>query len=183
MPDQATQVSPLFTCVCPLVTHMLVVWVPLLTLMCVTQFIVRTFPKVAFKTVTTFLFLIGESMSCFLSKARDDDPEAHVEQCDDVVYSNATLMRWVTMFACAQLVIFPFMTSNYTMRNLPRFDCEFREQAQIMFACSALGMAIFMFASGQDGGYSDGGFSSKRARGILDWSKCARLHTLTHLVC
>jgi len=31
-PDQATQVSPLFTCVCPLFTHMLAVWMPLLTL-------------------------------------------------------------------------------------------------------------------------------------------------------
>jgi len=30
-PDQAKQVSPSFTCVCPFFTHMLVVWMPLLT--------------------------------------------------------------------------------------------------------------------------------------------------------
>ena len=96
-----------------------------------------------------------------------------MKQCDDVVYSNHTLMTWVVVFAGVQLAIFPFMKSNYTMGNLLRFDYEFREQAQIVFASIALGMAIFIFASSQDGGYSDSGVSSERARNILAWSKCA----------
>jgi len=127
---------------------------------------------VVFNTVTTLLFLIGESMSCLVSRARDDEPDT-MKQCDDVVYSNHTLMTWVVVFAGVQLAIFPFMKSNYTMGNLLRFDYEFREQAQIVFASIALGVAIFIFASSQDGGYSDSGVSSERARNILAWSKCA----------
>jgi len=135
---------------------------------------------VVFNTVTTLLFLIGESMSCLVSKARDNETGT-MKQCDDVVISNATLMTWVVVFAGVQLFIFPFMKSNYTMGNLLRFDYEFREQAQITFASVALGMAIFLFASSQDGGYSDSGVSSRSARDALAWSKCARLNILCHI--
>jgi len=137
-----------------------------------TQFVFGTLPKVVLNTAISLLFLIGESMSCFVSKARDEDPEAHVEQCDDAVSSNESLMLWVTMFAFVQLTIFPYVTTNYTMANLLRFDFAFREQAQLIFAGVALGMAIFVFASSQDDGYSDSGFSSRSVRDALNSGRC-----------
>ena len=80
------------------------------------------------------------------------------------------------VFAFTRLAVLPFMTSNYTtMGNLLRFEYEFREQAQILFAGVALGMAIFMFASSQEGEYGNSrqALSSESARGTLNWSMCA----------
>ena len=126
-----------------------------------------------FSAVTTFLFLIGESMSCLVSKARDDLPDS-MSQCDDVVYSYITLMTWSAVFAFVQLAIFPFMTSNYTKANLVRFDFAFREQAQLIFGGVSLSLSIFVFASSQDGGYDtdNGTLTSESARDSLNWSKC-----------
>ena len=138
-----------------------------------TQYVFNSLPKVVFSTIVTLLFLIGESMSCLASKARDNVPHT-MEQCDDVVGSNYTLMTWFTVFAFSQLGILPFMESNYTMADFLRFDFTFAEQVQILFAGIALGMAIFVFASSQDSGYgnSDMVLSTKGARDTLNWSKC-----------
>ena len=149
----------------------------MLTRICMTQFVFGTLPKVVFNTATTFLFLIGESLSCLVSKARDTEQDT-MKQCDDLVNSNVAFMTWFAVFTVVLLAIFLFMTSNYTMGNLLRFDYEFREQAQIVFASIALGMAIFVFVSSQDDldthdGYGDSEISSRNARSTLTWSKCA----------
>jgi hypothetical protein len=124
----------------------------------------KTIPTTVFSTLTTLMFLLGESFSCFSEKRYNDVPD-DMHTCLDVVESNATLSYFFLACACASLFIFPFLPSTYDAGSIVRFDVTFVEQCQILLMAVTLIMSVFAFASSQDHGYSTSdALTSKTAR-------------------
>ena len=119
----------------------------------IAAFVYGIVPKAIFGTLTSLLFLLGESLSCIIEKSNDAKPD-NISQCDDVVESNFTLAFTFCTIAGCQLFVVPFLKSGYTMSHAIRFDFSFGEQAQIIFLSTALALSIFVFASSDDAGYA-----------------------------
>jgi hypothetical protein len=70
-----------------------------------------------------------------------------------------------------QVIIVPFMKTQYTMDSLVRLDMAFGEQIQIVLFSVAGFISVFAFASAQDKGYSKNRvLTSAAGRGTLTWS-------------
>jgi hypothetical protein len=155
------------------------------------KYTLEAVPSVMFSTLTTLLFLVGETASCLNEKVYDDvdpfskctDPETcptnyNVIDCKDVLDSNLALSFFIVSLAGVQLLIFPFLETHYNMGHMLRFDFSFVQQTQILFMGLTAMLAIFIFASSQDQGYESESqlITSETGRGaLLDVFKTTQL--------
>ncbi|GMI21448.1 hypothetical protein TeGR_g9945, partial [Tetraparma gracilis] len=76
-------------------------------------------------------------------------------QCYDTMTSNEVFSYMFVSAAFAQIMILPFLPTQYTVDHLFRFDLMFSEQVQIIVSGLGAVAALWMFASSSDAGYTD----------------------------
>jgi hypothetical protein len=123
----------------------------------VATFVLSTLPAALVSALVGCVFLFGETLSCLLENKGVDGATgfAATDVCIDSLRSNANFAQLAVLFACARLLIVPFLTKNYTMADALRFDFEFGYQVQLISLAVAALISLFAYGSKQEGGYPE----------------------------